>query len=81
MAGSSSGPLDKLYANNFVVGIILSACCFGVGLILSAVGYFTAKDPIAKKNATICLIISCAILALGLFLQFAGILGGLVGGR
>jgi hypothetical protein len=63
--GGESGPLDGLYRDNFVLGIILSVCCGIIGLALSLIAFFTAKDPTAKKNAQVCLIISAALTLLG----------------
>ena len=84
MASGGNSPaarsgLDKLYADNFVVAIILSVCCGIVGLILSLITMLTTKDPVAKKNATICVIIPIVLGAIGVLLNFLGVLGGLAG--
>ncbi len=57
---SSSRPLsglDRFFVENFILAIILSVCCNVVGLILSLLGVITCKDPKAKNNAIICLIV------------------------
>ena len=48
------GPLDKMFRDtNIAILVIFGLCCNGIALILGLVGVFTAKDPVAKKNATI----------------------------
>ena len=79
MADSNAGPLDSLYRNNYVLGIILSLCCGIVGLVLSIICVVTAKDPVAKKNATICLIISIAAPVIFLVLYFLLMAIGIAG--
>jgi Na+/pantothenate symporter len=76
---SSSGlsGLEKFYVDNFVIAIIISVCCGIIGLVLNLVAFFTAKDPKAKNNAMICLIISAVLSALGIALNFMGVLGNL----
>ena len=69
--------LDKFYVDNFVFAVIISVCCGIIGLVLSAVAFFTSKDPKAKNNAMICLIISGVLMALGIIANFAGLLGKL----
>jgi hypothetical protein len=63
--GGEKGPLDGFYKDQFIICIILSACpCVsGIGLILALIAFFTAKDPLAKKNAKTCMIVSIAVIA------------------
>jgi len=74
--GAAAGPLDSLFAKtNVVVLVLFGLCCNGIALILSIICLVTAKDPVAKKNATITLIVA-AIFGGGLVvLNFVG--GGL----
>jgi hypothetical protein len=76
--GTEMGPLDKLYRDNLVVGIILSVCCGLIGLVLALVAFLTAKDPTAKANSKLCLIISAVLVILIIALNFLGVLGGLM---
>jgi hypothetical protein len=56
--------LDAFFLNQMVLAVILAICCNGIALILSIIELATGKDPQAKKNATIVLIIS-GILTVG----------------
>lgn len=47
----------------------------------SLVCFFTAKDPKAKSNATIVMIIDGAIIVLGIILNFAGEFAGMNANR
>ena len=72
--------LEKFYVDNFVIAIILSVCCNGlflIPLILSAITFFTAKDPKAKNNAMICMIISIVLVGIGIVMNFLGVMGNL----
>lgn len=52
------GPLDKTFRDTSIVMLILFAlCCRGIAFILSLICFLTAKDPKAKSNATVVLII------------------------
>ena len=52
------GPLDKMYRDtNIAILIIFGVCCSCIATILSAVAFFTAKDPKAKSNALIVMIV------------------------
>lgn len=76
--GGEKGPLDKMYADtNIVVLILFGCCCNGIATILSLIAYLTAKDPKAKSNALIVLIIGGVITVLGIVAQIAG---GVMGG-
>jgi hypothetical protein len=73
------GPLDKMFRDtNIVILVIFAICCGIIAIILSLIGYLTAKDPKAKSNALLVLIISGALTIIGVVLQFAGILGGIL---
>jgi heme/copper-type cytochrome/quinol oxidase subunit 4 len=53
------GPLDKMYRDtNIVVLVIFGFCCGLIAFVLTLVAFLTAKDPKAKSNATVVLIIS-----------------------
>ena len=76
MASDASTPqpltgLDKFFVDNFVLAIILSICCNVVGLVLSLLGVITCKDPKAKNNAVICLIVWAVFHALAVGSRFA----------
>lgn len=80
--GGGMGPLDGMYRNtNIVVLVLFGICCGLIAFVLSLVAFLTAKDPKAKSNAMLVMLISGILSALGLVLQFAGILGGMAGGR
>ncbi len=52
------GPLDKMFRDtNTVLLVVFGICCSWIAAILGLVGMLTAKDPKAKKNATLVLII------------------------
>lgn len=81
-APAQLGPLDKMFRDTNIVFLILfGLCCRGLALILSAVGYFTAKDPKAKKNALIVMCIDGALTALAIILNVTGALAGLTAGK
>jgi Na+/pantothenate symporter len=65
--------LDKYFADNFIIALLISFCCATVGLILNIVGVITCKDPKAKSNATVCLIVSILFHVIGLGAQFGGL--------
>lgn len=80
--GGAKGPLDGMYANtNIVVLVIFGVCCRGIALILSAICYFTAKDPKAKSNAMIVMAIDGGLIVVGIILNFVVGFGALMGGR
>jgi len=57
-SGGNLGPLDKMYRDtNIAILIIFGVCCSCIASILSAVAFFTAKDPKAKSNALIVMIV------------------------
>ncbi len=76
------GPLDKMFRDtNVVVLVLFGLCCGVIAAVFGLVGVLTAKDPKAKSNATLVLIIGGIMFALGLVLNFMGVLGGLAGRR
>jgi hypothetical protein len=79
--GGGSGPLDNMFAKtNIVVLILFGICCGLIAFALSLVAFLTGKDPQAKSNAMIVMIISGILSVLGLILNLTGALGG-IGGR
>jgi len=71
-SGGNLGPLDKMYRDtNIAVLIIFGVCCNWIAAILSAVAFFTAKDPKAKSNALIVMIIGVIVAIVGTVLNFA----------
>jgi ABC-type spermidine/putrescine transport system permease subunit I len=66
--------LDKYFVDSFVFAIIVTVCCGLIGLVLNIAGLVTCKDPRAKQNATICLILSVVLHAVGLGIKFSGLL-------
>jgi hypothetical protein len=76
------GPLDKMYRDtNIVVLIIFSVCCSGIAFILSLIAVLTGKDPKAKSNATISLIISAILAVIGVIANVVMMSQGPRGGR
>lgn len=67
--------LDAFFTSYFVLAIVLAVCCNLVGLILGIIGLVVCQDPKAKQNALIVTIIGGVITALGIVIQFSGILG------
>lgn len=62
----AKGPLDGMYANtNMIVLVIFGICCGLIAFVLSLVAYLTAKDPKAKSNALMVLIISLVVTVVG----------------
>lgn len=75
------GPLDKTFRDtNIIVLIIFSVCCGLIALAIGLVGLLTAKDPKAKSNAMLVVIISGILSAVGIAMQFLGIMAGIAGG-
>lgn len=78
----AKGPLDGMFANtNIVVLVLFALCCRGLAFILAAICYFTAKDPKAKSNATLVLVIDAVLIIVGVILNVTGALAGLGAGR
>jgi uncharacterized membrane protein len=79
-APAQLGPLDKTFRDtNMVVLILFGVCCGFIALILGAIGFFTAKDPKAKSNAMIVMIIGGIGMAVGVAVQVLGIAAGAAG--
>lgn len=80
-APKALGPLDKTFRDtNIVLLILFGVCCGIIALALSLVGFLTAKDPKAKSNAMIVLIISGIIVALNLVYYFVVMAAGVAAG-
>jgi Na+/pantothenate symporter len=77
------GPLDKTFRDtNIVILVLFGICCGIIALALSLVGFLTAKDPKAKSNAMIVLVISGIIVALNVvWYVFLGGMAVLAGGN
>jgi hypothetical protein len=72
------GPLDNTFRNtNIVVLVLFGICCGLIAFILSLVCYLTAKDPKAKSNALLVMIVGAALTVISIVLQFTGALAGL----
>jgi hypothetical protein len=80
--GGEMGPLDKMFRDTNIVFLVLFGICCGIiALVLSAVGYFTAKDEKAKSNAMLVLIISGIMSVVGIILRVTGVVAGFAAGR
>ena len=76
------GPLDKMYRDtNIVVLIFFGLCCGLIALVLSLVALLTGKDPKAKSNATVVLVISGIMLVIGIIVQILAATMQQPGGR
>jgi len=64
--------MDKWFTDQFVLAIIVSICCGFIGLIVNVIGFFVVKDPKAKSNATICMVISLVLVGIGVVLNLMG---------
>jgi thiamine transporter ThiT len=73
------GPLDGMFRDTSIIVLVLFGfCCGGIALILSIICLVTNKDPQAKSNALIVLIISLIGSAVGCVAGFAqGLMQGL----
>jgi uncharacterized membrane protein len=66
------GWMDKQFSQtSMVVLVIFALCCGIIALIFGLIGVATCKDPVAKKNATIVLVIGLIMTALGVFKAMA----------
>lgn len=78
-APKALGPLDKTFRDtNIVLLILFGVCCGIIAFALSLVGYLTAKDPKAKSNAMLVLIISGILIGLQVLYYIVAIVGGAV---
>jgi hypothetical protein len=74
--------LDGMFLDtNMVLLVLFGICCGGIALILSIIELAIGKHPEAKRRATIVLIISAIMTAVGLVAQFAGLFQFQQGGR
>ena len=72
-SGGELGPLDGMYKNKVIV-ILLHIFCNGLCLIpviLAAIVMGTGKDPEAKANAKLGLIISAVMFVVAVIFNFA----------
>lgn len=75
------GPLDKMYRDtNVVILVLFGICCGIIAFVLSLVCFLTAKDPTAKSNAKLVMIVGIIMFVIGIALNVLGVLGGLAGG-
>jgi Na+/pantothenate symporter len=64
--------MEKWYTDQFVIAIIVSICCGIIGLIVNVIGFFVVKDPKAKSNATICMVISLILVGIAVVVNVMG---------
>ena len=76
--GRGSGPLDALYASptNLIFLIPFGLCCGLVAFILSLVAFLTGKDPRAKTNAVVVLIVSGMMMVIGVLVNVVAATSG-----
>ena len=68
--GGDMGPLDGMYRDtNIVLLVLFGICCGLIAFILSLIALITAKDPTAKSNAMICMIVAIVSMVLGIVLN------------
>ncbi len=80
-SGGAKGPLDGMFANtNIVILVIFALCCGLIAFPLSLVCFLTAKDPKAKSNAMIVLIIDGVLIVLNIIYYAMFGFGALAGG-
>ncbi len=71
-SSGAMGPLDGMYKNtNIVVLILFGLCCGLIAFVLSLVAYLTGKDPKAKSNAMLVMIIGGILTAIAIAAQIA----------
>ena len=74
------GPLDGMYRDTNTVVLVLFGCCCGmIAFVLSLVAYLTGKDPKAKSNAMMVMIISAVVTIVGVVAQIVGGVAGQLG--
>ena len=79
-SSGEQGPLDSMYANTNTVVLVLFGCCCGlIAFALSLVAYLTAKDPKAKSNAMMVMIISGVLTVVSIIVQVVGGVAGQLG--
>jgi hypothetical protein len=73
---AAPGGMDG-FLSNMVAVVILALvsffCCPLIGLILGIIGMITCKTSVAKKNATILLVVSVLSIALNIILNATGV--------
>ena len=70
--------IDKTFKDTSVLVLVLFAfCCGGIALILGIVGVVMCKDPVAKKNAILVLILSIISTLIGIAIQFGEVLSSM----
>ncbi len=75
-----SGGLDGMFANTSLPMLILFPLCCGVfALIFAIIGVATCRDPQARSNAQLVLIISLISSGIGIALNVMGFVGGFGG--
>ena len=75
------GPLDNMFANtNIVILVIFALCCGLIAFVLALICFLTAKDPKAKSNATIVLIIDGILIVINIIVYATVGFGALAGG-
>ena len=60
-----------------LVLVLFAFCCGFIALILGILGVVLCKDPVAKKNATLVLIISIITTLIGIAIQFGEVLSSM----
>ena len=64
--------IEKQFSQTSIVALVFFALCCGlIPLIFGLIGVTTCKNPTAKKNATIVLVISLIVLSLGAALRLS----------
>jgi uncharacterized membrane protein len=72
------GPLDKMFRDtNSILLIVFGVCCNWIAAIVGLIAMLTAKDPVAKKNGRLVLIIGAAM---GLFWIVVNVVMSMMGG-
>ena len=60
-----------------LVLVLFAFCCGGIALVLGIVGVVLCKDPVAKKNAILVLILSIISSLIGIAIQFGEVLSSM----
>ena len=70
--------IDKTFKDTSVLVLVIFAfCCGCIALILGIVGVVLCKDPVAKKNAILVLILSIITTLITIAIQFAEVLSSM----
>jgi hypothetical protein len=79
--GGAKGPLDGMFANtNIVILIIFAICCGYIAVVLALICFLTAKDPKAKANAKLVLIIDAVLIVINIIVYATVGFGAIMGG-